>query len=112
MAFGPSLLLGDRKMAGIARRNVDMHLGHASGTPNPFHKTPYVVSGQIKVRVNGAFAVTTGGSTACGDNAVGGSVEVTAGGLPVHRIGDATSGHGSWGPNACASGSGNVIAWT
>lgn len=98
-------------MPGIARKGVDTHIGHASPSPNPFHKTPYVVAGQIKVKVNGALAVTTGGSTACGDNAVGGSTKVTAGGLPVHRIGDATSGHGSWGPNACATGSINVIAF-
>ena len=99
-------------MPGIARRGVDTHIGHASPTPNPFHKTPYVVAGQTKVTVNGALAVTTGGSTACGDNAVGGSAKVKAGGFPVHRIGDATSGHGSWPANACASGSGNVIAHT
>ena len=35
----------------------------------------------------------------------------TAGGFPVHRLLDATSGHGSFPPNACASGSLNVIAF-
>lgn len=99
-------------MPGIARKGVDTHIGHASPTPNPFHKTPYVVAGQIKVKVNGSLAVTTGGSTACGDNAVGGSAKVKAGGFPVHRIGDATSGHPSWPANACATGSPNVIAHT
>lgn len=97
-------------MPGIARKGVDKHIGHASPTPNPKHQTPYVVAGQGKVKVNGALAVTTGGSTACGDDAVGGSAKVKAGGFPVHRIGDATSGHGSWPANACASGSSNVIA--
>ena len=99
-------------MPGIAKRGVDTHIGHASSTPNPFHKTPYVVAGQIKVTVNGSLAVTTGGSTACGDDAVGGSAKVTAGGFPVHRIGDATSGHATFPANACATGSSNVIAHT
>jgi len=105
-------------MPNIARKGTDTHIGHACngggrGHPKPFHKTPYVVSGQIKVTVNGAHAVTTGGSTACGDNAVGGSAKVTAGGLPVHRVGDATSGHPChFVPNACGTGSPNVIAWT
>lgn len=97
-------------MPGIARKGVDKHIGHASPTPNPFHKTPYVVAGQSKVTVNGALAVTTAGSTACGDDAVGGSAFVKAGGFPVHRIGDVTSGHGSFPANACSSGSANVIA--
>ena len=99
-------------MPGIARKGVDTHIGHASKTPNPFHKTPYVVAGQIKVKVNGSLAVTTGGSTACGDDAVGGSAKVRAGGFPVHRIGDATSGHETFLANACATGSSNVIAHT
>ena len=99
-------------MPGIARKGVDTHIGHASPTPNPFHKTTYVVAGQTKVKVNGSLAVTTAGSTACGDNAVGGSAKVKAGGFPVHRIGDATSGHGSWPANACSGGSINVIAWS
>ena len=97
-------------MPGIARRGIDLHAGHASKTPNPFHSTKYTTAGQTKVTVNGALAVVIGGSTACGDPAVGGSAKVTAGGSPVHRIGDATGGHGSWLPNACATGSLNVIA--
>lgn len=99
-------------MPGIARKNQDKHIGHASSTPNPKHQTPYVVAGQSQVYVNDKLAVTTGGSTACGDNAVGGSSKVFAGpaGFGVHRLGDATSGHGSWPPNACAGGSSTVIA--
>jgi uncharacterized Zn-binding protein involved in type VI secretion len=98
-------------MPGIARKGVDTHIGHASTTFNPFHKTPYTTAGQTKVKVNGSLAVVAqGGRTACGDPAVGGSTHVTIQGRPAHRIGDATGGHGSWFANACASGSGNVIA--
>ena len=99
-------------MPGIARAGVDSHAGHASRTPNPFHATPYTTAGQSMVTVNGSLAVVVGGMTACGDPAVSGSAKVKAGGLPVHRIGDGTGGHGSWLPNVCASGSGNVIAHT
>ena len=92
-------------MPAAARKGIDTHIGHASPTPNPFHKTPYVVAGQTSVFGQGGFIVTAGGgSTACGDDAVGGSSLVHIGGRPVHRVGDATSGHGSWPPNACASG--------
>ena len=28
-------------MPGIVRVGTDKHVGHASPTPNPFHKTPY-----------------------------------------------------------------------
>lgn len=105
-------------MPAIARLGVDTHIGHAcngtaKGHPKPFHKTPYVSTAQSKVTVNGALAVTVGGATACGDGAVGGSSKVLAGGVPVHRVGDATSGHPChFVPNACGSGSPNVIAWT
>jgi uncharacterized Zn-binding protein involved in type VI secretion len=98
-------------MPGIARKGIDRNVGHASPTPNPFHNSPGAVAGQTKVKVNGFLAMTNMGSYACGDNAVGGSAKVTAGGFPVHRLLDATSGHGSFPPNACASGSLNVIAF-
>ena len=98
-------------MPGIARKGIDRNVGHASPTPNPFHNSPGAVAGQTKVRVNGFLAMTIAGSYACGDNAVGGSTKVTAGGIPVHRLLDATSGQGSFPPNACASGSLNVIAF-
>jgi uncharacterized Zn-binding protein involved in type VI secretion len=102
----------------IARLGIDTHIGHAcvgggKGHPKPFHRTPYVATAQGKVTVNGALAVTIGGATACGDVAVGGSVKVFAGGVPVHRVGDPTSGHlCHFVPNACATGSPTVIAWT
>ena len=46
----------------------------------------------------------------CGDPATGGSGTVFVNGIPVHRQGDGTGGHGSWVPNNSASGSPNVIA--
>lgn len=82
-------------------RTGDFHIGHASPTSNPFHRTPYI-SGQAKVVVNGSPAVRMTDSTACGDRAVVGSTKVIIAGLGVHRTGDATSGHGSWVPNAAA----------
>ena len=95
-------------MAGITRVG-DAHQGHASATPNPFHKTTYA-SGSSNVFVNGKAAVRENDATGCGDKAVGKSSTVIVNGKGVHRIGDATSGHGSWVPNASAEGSGNVIA--
>jgi uncharacterized Zn-binding protein involved in type VI secretion len=82
-------------------RTGDVHLGHASPTPNPFHQTAYV-SGQAKVSVAGSLAVRIGDLTACGDAAVGGSAKVSIAGSFVHRSGDATSGHGSWVPNVAS----------
>ena len=95
-----------------ARTILDKHVGHASPTPNPFHKKPYTSGGQIFVSIEGQIAVVQGGSTGCGDKAVGGSALVTVGSTRkgLHRRTDGTSGHGSWVPNACASGSGFVRA--
>ena len=45
-----------------------------------------------------------------GDPATGGSGTVFVNGIGVHRQGDGTGGHGSWVPNASASGSSNVFA--
>ena len=39
-----------------------------------------------------------------------GSTNVFVNGIAVHRKGDATGGHGSWVPNASASGSPDVFA--
>ena len=39
-----------------------------------------------------------------------GSPNVFANSIAIHRLGDATAGHGSWVPNAAATGSGNVFA--
>jgi hypothetical protein len=90
-------------MPAVIRKGIDSHIGHFSTTPNPFHKTKYVVAGQGKVTAQGGLAVTT-------DDAVGGSSKVTAGGYAVHRTGDATSGHGSFVANAAAAGSDKVTA--
>ena len=92
-------------MPAICREGDDFHIGHASPTPNPFHKTPYVASGNTKVKVEGSLAIITGDTTSCGDTAVGGSSKVTINGKGVHRKNDATSGHGSWSANKAASGS-------
>ena len=40
----------------------------------------------------------------------GASTNVFVNGIGVHRQGDGTGGHGSWVPNASASGSPNVFA--
>lgn len=94
-------------MPGIVRED-DMHIGHASPTPSPFHQTLYVAS-QSTVFVNNKLAIVKGDMTSCGDPAVGSSATVYIGGTLVHRLGDATGGHGSWVPNAAATASGDVI---
>ena len=96
-------------MPGIVRKGKDSHVGHASPTPNPFHKTSYA-SGSGNVFVNNASAVRVGDATGCGDPAVGGSPNVYVNNIRVHRRGDGTGGHGSWVGNAAASGSGDVFA--
>ncbi len=93
----------------VTRVGLDKHIGHASPTPNPFHRTPYA-SGSSNVKTNGARTVRIGDRTGCGDSAVGGSSSVFVNGIGVHRKDDGTSGHGSWVANASASGSGNVFA--
>lgn len=97
-------------MPGICRSGVDTHIGHASPTANPFHKTPYSAGGNSKVFVEGSLAIVIGDSTGCGDPATGGSSKVFAQGIGVHRIGDPTGGHGSWVPNSAATGSSKVTA--
>ncbi len=98
--------LGDT-MPRIVRDGADLHYGHASPTPNPYHQTPYV-SGQSKVKAMGRAVVRKGDATACGDPAVGCSSKVRAVGKFVHRKGDTTGGHGSWRPNAAKSGAPKV----
>lgn len=97
-------------MPGVVRKGVDKHIGHASPTDNPFHQTPYSNAAQSKVFAEGNLVVVAGGSTGCGDGVSGKSSLVFAQGKGVHRIGDATTGHGSWKPNKAASGSSKVIA--
>lgn len=96
-------------MPRVSRVDVDLHIGHASPTPNPFHRTAYA-QGSPNVYTNGQKTVRIGDKTYCGDPAVAGSSSVFVNGRAVHRIGDATGGHGSWVPNASSSGSADVYA--
>ena len=96
-------------MPPVTRVGLDSHVGHASPTPNPFHQTPYA-TGSSNVLTNGAQTTRIGDVTSCGDPATAGSGSVFVNGIPVHRQGDGTGGHGSWVPNNSASGSPNVIA--
>ena len=93
----------------VTRLGLDSHIGHASPTPNPFHRTSYA-EGSPDVFANGAAVVRVNDKTGCGDPATGGSSTVKANGRSVHRRGDGTGGHGSWVPNKSASGSSNVFA--
>ena len=99
----------ERIVPGVVRVGSDSHVGHASPTPSPFHKTNYAV-GSPNVFVNGAKAVRKGDTTGCGDPAVGTSPNVYVNNILVHREGDSTGGHGSWVPNSAQTGSGNVFA--
>lgn len=96
-------------MPRVSRVDVDLHIGHASPTPNPFHRTAYA-QGSPNVFTNGQKTVRQGDKTYCGDPAVGCSSTVFVNGIGVHRLGDATGGHGSWVPNASSSGSPDVYA--
>ena len=96
-------------MPEVTRVGDDSHIGHASPTPGPFHQTAYA-TGSPNVKVNGSLCTRIGDTTVCGDPATAGSATVFANGIKVHRKGDATGGHGSWVPNASASGSPNVFA--
>jgi uncharacterized Zn-binding protein involved in type VI secretion len=95
-------------MPGQVRTNKDLHVGHASPSPNPFHQTPYAV-GSPDVYANDENVVRIGDTTYCGDPAATGSPNVFANNIPVHRQFDATIGHGSWVPNAALTGSTDVI---
>jgi uncharacterized Zn-binding protein involved in type VI secretion len=96
-------------------REGDTHIGHPSPC-DPFHKTAYVAAGNTTVYVNGKLAIVKGDTTGCGDPAVGASGTVFFSGIAVHRLGDATGGHGTdscgedWFPNAAGTASGNVFA--
>ncbi len=95
-------------MPAVTRVGLDSHVGHASPTPNPFHQTAYA-SGSPNVNTNGA-KIRIGDTTSCGDPAVAGSSTVRVNSRASHRLGDATGGHGSWVPNAAATGSSNVFS--
>ena len=96
-------------MPGIVRQGLDSHVGHASPTPNPFHKTPYG-SGSPNVFTNKKSTIRVGDSTTCGDPATSGSATVFINGIAVHRKCDSTGGHASFVPNSAATGSTNVFA--
>lgn len=96
-------------MPEVTRTDVDRHIGHASRTPNPFHRTAYA-TGSSDVITNGQKTVRIGDKTYCGDPATAGSSTVRVNGIPVHRKGDSTGGHSSWVPNASSEGSSDVIA--
>lgn len=96
-------------MPEVCRVDLDTHVGHASPTPNPFHKTAYA-QGSSDVLTNGQKTVRIGDKTYCGDPAKAGSGSVKVNGIPVHRLNDATGGHASWVPNKAATGSPDVIA--
>jgi uncharacterized Zn-binding protein involved in type VI secretion len=85
------------------------HIGHASKTPNPSHRTKYKAS-QTKVTAEGNAVIRAGDAAACGDPVVGVSSKVFVGGKGVHRKGDATGGHPSWPANASSEGSSKVDA--
>ena len=76
-------------MPGAVRVGQDVHVGHASPSPSPFHQTSYA-SGSPDVFTNNTAQVRIGDKTSCGDPAVGGSLNVWANDIPVHRLGDAT----------------------
>ena len=96
-------------MPACVRSGLDVHVGHASPTPNPFHQTAYA-TGSSNVFTNSAKTTRIGDTTSCGDPATGGSGTVFVNGIGVHRKGDATGGHASFVPNASSSGSSNVFA--
>ena len=94
-------------MPGVVRKN-DFHVGHASPTPSPFHRTRYS-GGSPDTFVNNRNVQRIGDKTSCTDPASAGSPTVFCNGIAVHRLGDATGGHGSWVPNASATASTNVF---
>ena len=96
-------------MPACGRSGLDVHVGHASPTPNPFHQTAYT-GGSPNVSINSAASIRIGDTTSCGDPAVAGSSTVRVNSIAIHRVGDATGGHGSWVANAAATGSSNVNA--
>ena len=96
-------------MPAVTRVGLDSHVGHASPTPNPFHQTAYT-GGSPNVSINSKPSIRVDDSTSCGDPATEGSSTVKVNSKKIHREGDATGGHGSFVPNAAATGSSNVNA--
>jgi hypothetical protein len=95
---------------GVVRKGLDSHVGHASTTANPFHKTSYANAAQSKVYSDSALVIVSGGKTACGDPTASVSGKVFAEGKGIHRQGDSTGGHGSWVASKAETGSSKVFA--
>ncbi len=94
----------------LVSTTADMHIGHASSTPNPFHQTNYKAS-QTKVKAGGNPVIRDGDATGCGDPVAGFSSKVKVAGKGVHRMTDATGGHDChFLPNASESGHAKVNA--
>jgi uncharacterized protein (TIGR02594 family) len=96
-------------MPEVVRANVDVHEGHESPSPGPYHQTSYT-GGSPDVFTNDEATIRIGDATICGDEAAAGSDTVFINEIAVHRRLDATSGHGSWVENAAKTGSTTVWA--
>lgn len=96
-------------MPEVVRANVDVHEGHESPSPGPYHQTSYT-GGSPDVFTNDEATIRIGDATICGDEAAAGSDTVFINEIAVHRRFDATSGHGSWVENAAKTGSTTVWA--
>lgn len=95
-------------MPGAVRAETDQHVGHDSPTPSPFHQTNYK-AGQTTVYVNDKPVIRKDDKTDCGDPAVGSAASVYAEGKLIHRLNDATGGHGSFVANKAKTASSDVI---
>ena len=91
-------------MPEVVRANVDVHEGHSSPSPGPYHQTSYT-GGSPDVFTNNEPTIRIGDATICGDEAAAGSGTVYVNNIAVHRKLDATTGHGSWDANAAKTGS-------
>ena len=96
-------------MPEVVRANVDVHEGHSSPSPGPYHQTSYT-GGSPDVFTNNEPTIRIGDATICGDEAAAGSGTVYVNNIAVHRKLDATTGHGSWDANAAKTGSPTVFA--
>ena len=72
-------------MPACVRSGLDVHVGHASPTPNPFHQTAYT-GGSPNVSINSAASIRIGDTTSCGDPAVAGSSTVRVNSIAIHRV--------------------------
>lgn len=97
-------------MPGVVREIVDTNIGHAKPPPDPqpFHQFPFVAN-QTTVYANNFAIITNGAAAQCGDAVNAPDRKVYVNNDPVAVIGDPTGGHGGFGGNAVASGSGDVF---